>query len=105
MAATRKFCEVLSGADIITTITQRAKESGLKLETILKGAGVSSTELAHILDMAQGVHIAQLRDVLRAAGLELCIIESATHAPWQDRHSPTSHPKREAGLYDHHLEG
>jgi hypothetical protein len=103
MAAMRKFCEVLSVADVIAVITQRAKESGLKVETLIDKAQVSPAEWASIVALADDPRIKQLRDVARAAGVELVAIESSAQAPWMDRHAPTSHPKREAGLYDHHL--
>jgi hypothetical protein len=103
MAAMRKFCEILSVADVVAVITQRAKESGLKLETIIDKAGVSPDEWANIVALSDDPRIKQLRNVARASGIELVAIESPGGAPWQDRHAPTHHPKREAGLYDHHL--
>lgn len=103
MAALRKFAEIVSGADIVAVITQRAKESGLKLETIISKANVTPAEWASIVELAADPRITQLRNVARAAGAELAIIESQGHAPWTDRHSPTHHAKREPGLYDHHL--
>ncbi|MGC1861544.1 MAG: hypothetical protein WA733_10575 [Methylocystis sp.] len=103
MAAMRKFCEILSVGDVVAVITQRAKESGLKLETIVDKAAVTMPEWDAIVALADDRRIKQLRDVARAAGVELAAIESPGHAPWRDPHSPTSHPKREPGLHDHHL--
>jgi hypothetical protein len=103
MAALRKFAEIVTGADIVAVITQRVKESGLTLETILGKAKVSPGEWASINELADDPRITRLRNVARAAGLELAIIESAGHAPWTDRHSPTHHAKREPGLYNHLL--
>jgi predicted transcriptional regulator len=103
MAATRIFAEIVSGADIVAVIRQRVKESGLTLETIIGKANVSPDEWANIVALAADPRITQLRDVARAAGVELVAIESPTHAPWLDRHSPTHHAKRSPGLYDHHL--
>jgi hypothetical protein len=101
MAVLRKFAEIIEGGDIIAVITQRVKESGLTLETILGKAKVSPGEWASINELADDPRITRLRNVARAAGLELAIIESAGHAPWTDRH--THHAPRAPGLYDSHL--
>jgi hypothetical protein len=103
MAAMRKFAEILSVADVVAVIIQRVKESGLKLETIIGKANVTPDEWANIVALAADPRIGQLRDVARAAGVELAAIESPGGAPWQDRHAATHHAPRAAGLYDHHL--
>ncbi len=101
--ALRKFAEIINGADITTVIERRIKESGLTLETIIGKAHVSPGEWASINELADDPRITRLRNIARAAGLEIAVIESATGAPWQDRHAPTHHAARSPGLYDHHL--
>ncbi len=103
MAIARKFCEILSVADVLTVIEQRAKESGMRFDVIVEKAGVSPAEWAAIGELVGDLRITQLRDVARAAGVELCAIEATGHAPWTDRVAPTSHPRREEGLYDRFL--
>jgi len=101
--AMRKFAEIITGSDIIAVIERRVKDSGLTLETIIGKAKVSPADWASIVELSHDPRITQLRDVARAAGVELAIIESATHAPWTDRHCPTHHAPRAPGLYDSHL--
>ena len=103
MAATRKLAEVVNGSDIIDVVNRLAAESGLKLETIIKGAGLTADDYEAIVELSADLRIGKMRDLCRAAGAELCIIQSSGHAPWTDRHSPTSHPARLPGLHDHHL--
>jgi hypothetical protein len=103
MAAMRKYAEVLSIADALAVVSRLADEGGMKLETIIKGAGLTATDYASIKELADDPRIGKLRDLCRAAGAELCLIQSAGHVPWRDMHSPTSHPKREPGLHDRHL--
>jgi len=99
MAALRKFAEIITGADIVAVITQRVKESGLTLETILGKAKVSPADWASIVELSADPRWVQLRNVARAAGLELAVIESAGGAPWQQPHGGTHHAPRSPGLY------
>jgi hypothetical protein len=103
MAATRKYAEVLSIADVLAVINRLADEGGMKIEPIIKGAGLTAADYASIKELADDPRIGKLRDLCRASGAELCLIQSASPAPWRDMHSPTSHPKREPGLHDRHL--
>jgi hypothetical protein len=103
MAAMRRYCEVLSIADILAVVNRLADEGGMKLEVIIKGAGLTASDYASIKELADDPRISQLRDLCRASGAELCLIQSASHAPYRDIHSPTSHPNREPGLHDRHL--
>jgi len=103
MAVLRKFAEIINGSDIIDVINRRVKESGLSLETIISKARVAPSDWASIVELSADPRFVQLRNVARAAGVELAAIESQGHAPWTDRHSPTHHAKREPGLYDCHL--
>lgn len=103
MATLRKLAEIITGADIVAVITQRAKETGMRLDVIVEKAGVSPDQWAAIVALSDDPRITQLRDVARAAGVELAVIESPGGAPWQDRHAPTHHATRSPGLYDSHL--
>lgn len=103
MAALRKYAEVLSIADVLAVVSRLADEGGMRLEAIIKGAGLTSDDYAAVKELAHDPRIGQLRDLCRASGAELCIIQSSSHAPWRDPHSPTSHPAREPGLHDRFL--
>lgn len=103
MAALRKYAEVLSVADVLAVVARLADEGGMKLEAFIKGAGLTAADYASIQELAHDPRIGQLRDLCRASGAELCIIQSSSHAPWRDQHSPTSHPAREPGLHDRFL--
>ncbi len=103
MAATRKYAEVLSIADVLAVVTRLADEGGMKIGTFIKGAGLTADDYESIVELSGDLRIGKLRDLCRAAGAELCVIQSSVHAPWRDPHSPTSHPKREPGLHDSHL--
>ncbi len=103
MAVLRKYAEVLSIADVLAVVRRLADEGGMKIETIIKGAGLTADDWSKINELAHDPRIGQLRDICRAAGAELCVVQSASHAPWRDPHSPTSHPAREPGLHDRHL--
>jgi hypothetical protein len=103
MAAIRKYAEVLSIADVLAVVNRLADEGGMKLDVIIKGAGLTADDYASIKELADDPRIGKLRDLCRASGAELCVIQSASHAPYRDIHSPTSHPNREPGLHDRHL--
>ena len=103
MAAMRKLAEVVSGSDVVHVVNRLAAEGGLKIETVIKGAGLTALDYEAVVELSLDMRIGKMRDLCRAAGAELCIIQSSGSIPWQDRHSPTSHPSRSPGLHDHHL--
>jgi hypothetical protein len=103
MAIARKYAEVLSISDVLAVVNHLADETGMKIETLVQKAGLTAADYASIKELADDPRIGKLRDLCRAAGAELCVVQSPSHAPWSDRFSPTSHPKREPGLHDRHL--
>ena len=75
----------------------------MKIERSIKGAALTAADYAASIKESATIRAWAISVTSVARRAELCVIESSGHAPYRDRHSPTSHPAREPGLHDRHL--